>query len=226
MRSNTLNNWLVQMILGFTLIAVSADIAIVFRSHGWPVWLGCGFLFFVAVGILFFAELSERPKRIVRQAKRTLTFPQDWHLKFDKKITRGGVVPVAVKRPDGVRFVIDICAHASVSWGTPTDGSGEPTLVGLNGKRFKPDPVASLIKAAQAASAAPVLWLPQAASPKNLRHPESNLIVVMGSAHDLKHALQGAEIVLVRTSAESQNSAPRVTMSPQTTIAGVHPMSI
>ncbi len=222
MSSNTFNTWLAQMVVGLALIALSAHLVIVFGSHGWPVFLGCGLVFCIAVAVLFFAECRERPQRMVRQARRTLSFPAPWQLKFDKKIVRAGTVPVAVKRPDGVRFVIDICTSASVSWGTPRDGSGEPPLVNVKGKCLKPDPVPFLVKAARAAAAVPVLWLPGASTPKNLRHPKSNLIVVMGSAHDLRHALRSAEIVRVQRVKGSQRRARAVTMTSDTTIAGVH----
>jgi hypothetical protein len=39
-----------------------------------------------------------------------------------------------------------------------------------------------------------LLWLPEATSNRNLRLQGSNLIVVMGSARHLKHALLGAEV--------------------------------
>jgi hypothetical protein len=208
MRQNTVLGWLSQLLLGLTLIGAGIEVVVVFGTSLWFVLLGAAVVGLLGVAVLVRAELLERPQRVLRKARRTLNFPTQWSVKFNKRIVQGGVVPVAVIRADGVRFVIDIQACKSVSWGTPTDGSGQTPLVGPNGKRLKPDPVAPLLQAALGASAAPVLWLPEAIAAKNLRHPESNLIVVMGTARDLKHALQGAEIAPIkRLSKQSSTSA-------------------
>jgi len=204
MRQNAFAGWLAHMLLGLALIGLGIEIEFVFGTSLWYVSLGCVLACVAGLAIVVRAEMLERPQRLLRKARRTLNFPTQWSVKFNKRIVQGGIVPVAVIRADGVRFVIDIQAYKSVSWGTPVDGSGQTPLVGPSGKRLKPDPVAPLVQAALAASAAPVLWLPEASTAKNLRHPESNLIVVMGTARDLKHALQGAEIVPIRRAPKKQ----------------------
>jgi len=195
MRDNAFLNWLGQTLLGFVLVGGSLQVAWMFGLGFYAVSIPCGVVALVGIAIITRAELIERPRRILRNARRSLSFPTQWSVKFDKRLACGGVIPIAVIRSDGVRFVIDISGETSVHWGTPVDGSGEAPLVGAKGKPLRPDPIAPLTKAALTASAAPVLWLPQAAQANNLRHPQSNLIVVMGTARDLKHALQGAEIV-------------------------------
>jgi hypothetical protein len=108
-------------------------------------------------------------------------------------VPHGGVIPVAVIRSDGVRFVIDIQGYGDADWNDPI--IGEPLLVGPRGKKFKSDPVGPLMQAAGAWGASAVLWLPEAKTPRNLRQEGCNLIVVMGGARELKHVLRGAEIV-------------------------------
>lgn len=197
-RRDTFVGWLAHTLLGLLCIGAGLEAASVFGRLGWHVVLACALSCAVGLAVIVRAELRERPQRLLRKVRRTLSFPAQWSVKFDKRIVRSGTIPVAVIRADGVRFVIDIRADKCVSWGTPVDGSGNTPLVGADGKRLKPDPVAPLLQSALLASAAPVLWLPQATTAKNLRHPESNLIVVMGTARDLKHALQGAEIAPIR----------------------------
>jgi hypothetical protein len=201
MQSNTFFNWVAQIAIGLALIGTSVEAAVIFGRQGFWVWVTCAVVCCLALGLIVFAEWREAPRRMIRKAKLGMRFPPQWQVKFDKKIASGVVIPVAVKRTDGVRFVIDIRSDLSVSWGTPTNGSGATPLVDFKGRPLKPDPVTSLVNAAQVASAAPVLWFPNATTPKNLRHPDTNLIVVMGTTHDLKHALQGAEIVPVRNPA-------------------------
>jgi hypothetical protein len=209
MQSNSFFNWVAQIAIGLALIGVSVEVGIIFGRHSWTIWAACAVVCCMALGLIVFAEWREAPRRMLRKARRSVHFPPQWQVKFDKKIASGVVVPLAVKRTDGVRFVIDIRTDVSVSWGTPNDGSGTTPLVDGKGRPLKPDPVTILVDSARLASAAPVLWLPNATTPKNLRHPGTNLIVVMGAPHDLKHALQGAEIVPVRRqAADSRPSSP------------------
>jgi len=207
MRQNSIVGWLTQLLAGLTVAGAGIEAIAVFGASLWYVTVGGVLACLVGAATVVRAELRERPQRVVRKARRTLHFPTQWSVKFNKRIVHAGVVPVAVIRADGVRFVVDIHPCKSATWGTPTDGTGQTPLVGANGKRLAPDPVPSLLQAAIAASAAPVLWLPEATSTKNLRHPESNLIVVMGSARDLKHALQSAEIAPIKRLSKQTSSS-------------------
>jgi hypothetical protein len=183
--------WCVFILLGLAIIGISAQVLIVFHAQGWPMWVGSGMGLCSGLAVLFFAEKWEGPKRAVRQARQSMQFPQMWKVKFDTKTPTGVTVPIVVKRVDGVRFVVEICHELSVTWRThqaSTGSAGKSLLIGAQGKPLKPDPVEPLIKIAHAAGAAPVLWLPFGETHKNLRHTESNL----------KHALQGAEIVPMR----------------------------
>ena len=63
--------------------------------------------------------MRERPQRVLRKARRSLSFPTQWAVKFNKSVPQGGVIPVAVIRSDGVRFVIDIQDFAEADWNDP-----------------------------------------------------------------------------------------------------------
>jgi len=116
------------------------------------------------------------------------------------------VIPVAVIRSDGVRFVIDIQGYTDAGWNDPIEG--ESLLIGPRGKKFKSDPVAPLMQAASAWGATPVLWLPEARYPRNLRQEGCKLIVVLGGARELKHVLRGAEIVPSRPDSVLEMTMP------------------
>jgi hypothetical protein len=213
--------WCAFILVGLGLIGMSAEVLIVFHTLGWPIWLGAGLGLCGGLALIFFAEKREGPMRAIRQARQSMQFPQMWKIKFDTKTPKGVSVPIVVKRVDGVRFVVEICTELSVSWRSVQNGAGKAgksLLVGPQGKPIKRDPVEGLMKISHAAGAAPVLWLPFGETHKNLRHAESNLMIVMGSASDLKHALQGAEIVPIRPGDEPQktdSNAPDAPASPE-----------
>ncbi len=214
MRHHTFLTWLSRQLLGFVLVAGSMQ-AIVVAGPGWlHVVLPCALAALAGLAIVIWAELKERPHRLIRKARKSLMLPTQWSVKFGKRMADGSEVAVAVIRADGVRFVIDIRDDPGIRWGTPVDGTGQPRLVGERGKPLKPDPIAPLTKAAFKAGAAPVLWLPRAKTTGNLRHPDSNLIVVMGSASDLKHALQSAQIVPTRAPADVADKTPPTVEAP------------
>jgi len=104
------------------------------------------------------------------------------------------VVPIVATRPDSTRFVIDVKNYKDATTKREVTGKDEGMLVGPNGKPFNPDPLPLLAKIAHELGATPVLWLPEATGNRSLRLQGSNLIVVMGSARHLKHALLGAEV--------------------------------
>ena len=161
----------------------------------------------LGLALMAHAEQRERPLRMLRKARRSLSFPTQWAVKFDKSVPHGGVIPVAVIRSDGVRFVIDIQGFNDAGWNDLIEG--ESMLIGPRGKKFTHDPVAPLLQAAEAWGATPILWLPEAKHPRNLRQEGCNLIVVLGGARELKHVLRGAEIVPRR------DATLEMTMPPQ-----------
>ena len=193
MRHSHLASWLGQILLGFAFFLGGLEVARVTWGTWWEA-AGAGAVASVlGLALMVYAEKKQRPLRILRKARRGLTFPTQWAVKFDKRVPQGGTIPVAVIRSDGVRFVIDIQGYGDADWNDPI--VGEPLLVGRRGKKFKPDPVEPLMQAAAAWGATAVLWLPEAKTPRNLRQEGCNLIVVMGGPRELKHVLRGAEIV-------------------------------
>lgn len=200
-------SWLGQMLLGFIVFVSGLETMRLTWGGTWAL-VGAGAAAALAgLGLMVYAELRERPLRVLRRARRSLSLPTQWAVRFDKAVPGGGVLPVAVIRSDGVRFVIDIQGHPEVEWNDPL--VGEPLLVGPRGQRFKDDPAAPLLKAAEAWDATAILWLPQAKTPRNLRQLGCNLIVVMGGARELKHVLRGAEI------APRHGAKLEMTMPPQ-----------
>jgi hypothetical protein len=193
MRHTHLASWLGQILLGFAFFLGGFEVARVTWGTWWEVAGAGAAASVLGLALMVYAEKKQRPLRILRKARRSLTFPTQWAVKFDKRVPHGGVIPVAVIRSDGVRFVIDIQGYGEADWNDPI--IGEPLLVGPRGKKFKSDPVGPLMQAAGAWGATAVLWLPEAKTPRNLRQEGCNLIVVMGGARELKHVLRGAEIV-------------------------------
>jgi len=193
MRHTHLASWLGQILLGFALFLGGFEVARVTWGTWWEAAGAGAAAAVLGLALMVHAEKKQRPLRILRKARRGLTFPTQWAVKFDKRVPQGGTIPVAVIRSDGVRFVIDIQGHGEADWNDPI--AGEPLLVGRRGKKFKPDPVEPLMQAAAAWGATAVLWLPEAKTPRNLRQEGCNLIVVMGGPRELKHVLRGAEIV-------------------------------
>lgn len=203
--------WLGQMLLGFACFI--GGLQVISLSLGevaqWEAVAGGAALSVLGLVLVLVTEARERPQRVLRKARRSLNFPTQWAVKFDKRMPQGGgVIPVAVIRSDGVRFVIDIQEHREVEWNDPL--IGEPLLVGRDGKKFKSDPAAPLITAAEAWGATAILWLPSAKVPRNLRQEGSNLIVVMGGARELKHVLRGAEIVPRRKDGDFEMTMPLI----------------
>jgi hypothetical protein len=200
--------WLAQMLLGFACFMGGLELARLYWTHWWEGAAGGAAAALLGLALMVLAELRERPQRVLRRARRTLNLPTQWAVKFDKTLPRGGVVPLAVIRSDGVRFVIDIQAFRSAEWNDEAKG-GEDVLVDSKGRKFAPDPVAPLMRAAEVWGATPVLWLPATRHMRNLRRDGCQLIVVMGSARELKHALRGAEIVARHGDDESTSDMPR-----------------
>lgn len=208
MRSNQFVSWLGRMLLGFALFAGGFEAARITWGSWWEVAIAgvVGSLF--GLVLMVQTEIHQRPLRVLLKARRSLSFPTQWAVRFDKSVPQGGVIPVAVIRSDGVRFVIDIQGFSDAGWNTDLL-EGESLLVGPNGKKFKTDPVAPLMQAASAWGATPILWLPEAKNVRNLRQPGCPLVVVLGGARELKHVLRGAEI------APKYNATLEMTMPPK-----------
>lgn len=207
MRNKHFASWLGQMLLGFGLFLGGIEAARITWGSWWEMAAAGAVGSVLGLALMAYAEHRERPLRMLRKARRSLSFPTQWAVKFDKSVPHGGVIPVAVIRSDGVRFVIDIQGFIDAGWNDLIEG--ESMLVGPRGKKFKHDPVAPLMQAADAWSATPILWLPEARHPRNLRQEGCKLIVVLGGARELKHVLRGAEIVPRR------DATLEMTMPPQ-----------
>lgn len=208
MRHSQFVFWLGQMLLGFALFMGGLEISRMYMATSWETAAGGAAGGMLGLALMVLAELRARPQRVLRRARRALNLPTQWAVKFDKTVPRGGVVPLAVIRSDGVRFVIDIQAFRDAQWNEEAQ-DGEDLLIGPKGKKFKLDPVAPLMRAAEVWGATPVLWLPATKQIHNLRRARCKLIVVMGSARELKHALRGAEIVPLRGDDETTRDMPR-----------------
>ncbi|MBC7957815.1 MAG: hypothetical protein H7Y33_18350 [Cytophagales bacterium] len=213
MRTQNFASWLGQMLLGFALFLSGLEVARLMWGTWWELAVTGAVAGGLGLALMARAEHHERPQRVLRKARRALNFPTQWAVKFDKSVPQGGVIPVAVIRSDGVRFVIDIQGFTDAGWNDPIEG--ESLLVGPRGKKFKTDPVAPLIQAAAAWSATPVLWLPEAKHPRNLRQEGCDLIVVLGGARDLKHVLRGAEIVPRRDASLEMTMPPKPARKPR-----------
>ncbi|HZE90154.1 MAG TPA: hypothetical protein VE029_00375 [Rhizobacter sp.] len=203
MRNNSFLTWLGQILTGTALFLGSLEIVRIFWAGTWEIEAGCAATAALGLYIIWRAEGLERPRRVLRKARRQLHFPTQWAVKFDKSVPGGGVIPVAVIRSDQVRFVIDIQGFKNARWDASTRTVQAGPMLGKPAKKPKLDPVAPLLQAAAAWNATAILWLPEADSSQNLRQEDSNLIVVMGSARDLKHVLQGAEISASRQAARA-----------------------
>jgi len=200
MRSSHFVRWLGHLLAGFALLMGGLEIVRIC----WGSWelVVCGLAASIGgLGAIVRAEFFERLSRLKRKARRALTFPRQWAVKFDKSVHQGTVIPVAVTRADGVRFVIDILGHKELKWTNPLVYT-DRLLMGPGGERLTHDPAAPLLQAAATWGATAVLWLPEAVHARNLRREGTNLIVVMGPASELKNALRGAEIVQVHPASE------------------------
>jgi len=213
MRTQHFASWLAKMLLGFGLFLGGLEVTRMMWGTWWEVAMAGVVAAVLGFTLMAFAEHRERPQRVLRKARRALNFPTQWAVKFDKSVPQGGVIPVAVIRSDGVRFVIDIQGFSDAGWNHQI--AGEPLLVGPHGKKFKNDPAAPLIQAAAAWSATPILWLPEAKHPRNLRQDGCELIVVLGGARELKHVLRGAEIVPRRDASLEMTMPPKPARKPR-----------
>ncbi|HET7791988.1 MAG TPA: hypothetical protein VFL64_01275 [Rhizobacter sp.] len=207
MRNHPFVSWLGKMLFGFALLVGGIEVMRITWGSWWEVAAAGALGSVLGLALMAFTEIQERPQRVLRKARRSLSFPTQWAVRFDKAVRQGGVIPVAVIRSDGVRFVIDIQGFNDAGWNDLIEG--ESILVGPNGKKFRTDPVAPLMQAAAAWGATPILWLPEAKHPRNLRQVGCPLIVVLGGARELKHVLRGAEI------APKHNATLEMTMPPK-----------
>lgn len=196
MRS-TSTTWLGQLLAAIALIGGSLEVAWIFRT-GWLSVVVAGLMAALGLAILIRAESRERPLRLLRKARRTLDLPDDWGVEFNKPLPYGGTLPIVATRTDAARFLIGVSGCREVNAAREVIGHGAGLLVDVNGKHLNPDPIPALAKAATAFAGTAVLWLPDARVTRNLRLLASNLIVVMGTARHLKHALVGAEVVVAR----------------------------
>jgi hypothetical protein len=213
MRNNPFVSWLGKMLLGFALFLGGIEVARITWATWWEMAAAGGAGSVLGLALMAYVEHRERPMRMLRKARRSLSFPTQWAVKFDKSVPHGGVIPVAVIRSDGVRFVIDIQGFSDAGWNDLIEG--ESMLIGPRGKKFKHDPVAPLMQAAEAWGATPILWLPHAKHPRNLRQEGCKLIVVLGGARELKHVLRGAEIVPRRDATLEMTMPPQASRKPR-----------
>jgi hypothetical protein len=198
MRNSTFVPWLAQMLLGFGLVFGAAQVGFIFWSSGGLEIAGaCLFVGLVGVIILVRAESREHPHRVLRKARKKLQLPSQWQVRFDKSLKKGGrVIPIAVIRTDGVRFVIDVQPHKFALWNSATKRIQPGPVFGKKLPRKAPrkDPLAPLRQAADAWGATAVVWLPAAAETADLRNDDWSLIVAMGDAAQLKTTLQDVGI--------------------------------
>lgn len=198
MRNSNFVTWLAQMLLGFGLVFGGAQVAFIFWSSASLEFIGaCAFVGLVGVVILARAEAREHPQRVLRRARKKLQLPSQWQVRFDKSLKKGGrVIPIAVIRSDGVRFVIDVQPHRFALWNSATKRIQPGPVFDrkLPRKAPKKDPLAPLKQAAEAWGATAVVWLPAAAESADLRSDDWSLIVLMGDAAQLKSALQDVGI--------------------------------
>lgn len=196
MRHSPFINWLARILLGLGLAAISIQVGLIFWRSWWQVGAVCAVVALGGIALAVHAELRERRRRLVKRACGELSLPTQWSVKFDKRLPGGWIAPIAVMRDDGMRFVVDIQPFRSATWSSaPRKPGVAPWLVDAKDRKLRPDPVTALAKGGLAASAAPVLWLPRANEAGTSRHPDTNLVVVSGSARDLKLWLQSARRV-------------------------------
>jgi len=199
MRNSGFTSWLARILGGLVLVFGGVQTAWIFWSDWKNFALGSLAVAAVGVAVMFHAEARERPRRLLRRAHQSLGLPSQWSVEVDRALPEGGNAPLVVTRSDAARFVIDVRDYKEVSSRKTIGGKDEGVLLGANGKSLTPDPLPKLRHAARSLEAIPVLWLPEAPSPRNIRMPSSNLIVVMGAARHLKHALLGAEAFTAST---------------------------
>lgn len=194
MRHSSTATWLAQILAGFCLIGGGLHVATIFWSGSAAVVGGSLGTVALGVALVAWAESRGRASRLLRRAQRSLQLPREWSVEFDRALPDGaGVAPIVVTRHDGACFVVAVHDWRQVSLRKEITGRGQ-ALLGPGGKEVDARPLAALTRAAVALGAQPVLWLPRAAEARSLRYAAASLIVVMGSARHLKHALLGAEV--------------------------------
>jgi hypothetical protein len=194
MRNRTFLSWLGQMLIGSALVIAGLETAWIFRTGLLGIAIGGFAAALLGLIVLGHAEMRERPRRVVRRAQRAFELPPRWGVEFNKAVPGATSAPIVATRTDSTRFVIDVKGYKEAAVKRELAGKDQGQLVGASGKCFHPDPLPSLARLAQGLGATPVLWLPEATVNRNLRLPGSNVIVVMGGARHLKHALLGAEV--------------------------------
>ena len=215
MRNSTFVSWLSQVLAGLALITGGLEIAWIFRTGLPSVAIGGFAVAVLGLVVLSHAQARERPRRVFRNAQHAFEPPPCWGVEFNKTVAGAAMAPIVTTRPDSTRFVIDIKGYKEATVRKELTGKDQGQLVGANGKSFHPDPLPPLAETAAALGATPVLWLPEAAVHRNLRLHGSNLIVVMGSARHLKHALLGAEVDSPRHAPPALPSIPQRRKKPR-----------
>jgi hypothetical protein len=194
MRNSHFATWLGQLLAGLSLIGGGLHTAWLF----WVSWQPVAFAGIGAAALGLFivhrAESRARPRRLLRHAQRSLQLPKEWLVEFDKALPDGGEAPILVTRSDRARFVISVRNFKQAAVRKPIVGKDQDVLLGPNGKPFDPSKLSAVNQSASVLGAHPVLWLPKATEQRNLRLQSNGLLVVMGSARHLKHALMGAEV--------------------------------
>ena len=196
MRHSLFVQWLSRMLLGLGVAAVSVQVGLIFWRTSWEVAVVCAAVALGGLGLAAHTEWRDRRRRLVMKSRAAVSLPGTWNVKFDRKLPGGWVAPIAAIRDDGMRFVVDIQGFRSATWRSAERPAGEsPVLVDDKDRPLRPDPLPALVDGAVKAGAAPVLWLPRTASSGTFRHPDTHVVVVAGSARDLKLALQSARRV-------------------------------
>lgn len=204
MRSNFSLNWLARVLGGLAVAAISLQVGWIFGRSWWQVGAVCSVLALGGIGFAVYTEVQDRRRRHTRQASHSVSLPASWSVKFDKRTPDGWLAPIAVIRDDGMRFVIDIRQWRDARWSPDKEGTTEAWFEDSRGKRLFPDPLPNLQKAAIATSAAPVVWLPQVEEAGTHRHRQSHVLLITGSARDLKNALQAVRAVNRPADAEQE----------------------
>lgn len=187
--------WLARILSGLGVAAISLQVGWIFGRSWWEVGAACGVVAAGGIGFAAYTEWRERRERRLRRASRSVSLPASWSVKFSKRTPDGWLAPIAVIRDDGMRFVIDIQQWPEARWSADDGKATDAWLVDARDRRFRPDPLPQLQKAAIASSAAPVVWLPQAEEAGVYRHRLSHVLLVTGTARDLKNALQAVRAV-------------------------------
>lgn len=208
MKHSFLVQWLARVLAGVGVAAVAVEVGVIFWRTSWVVAAVCAAIAAAGLGFAAVTEWRDRRRRLVARARAELSLPDSWTVKLDRPLPGGWVAPIAAIREDGMRFVVDIQSFVSATWSSAPRKAGEsPALLDDRDKPLRPDPLPVLIAGALKAGAAPVLWLPRAKDSGTFRHPDSHVVVVTGSARDLKLALQSARRVPANATARKDSDA-------------------